>query len=48
VRLLTTSIRLVRRKVLASLAEIEMHFFKCCGPSPEPRRKEEIAACIWV
>jgi len=49
-RWLTNSVRLVRREVLASPAEIDMQSFKCCGlspePAPEPWGKEEIAACI--
>jgi len=38
--------------MLASPAEIDMQFFKCCGlslsgPALEPWGKEEIASCIW-
>ena len=51
VRWLTNLVRLVRREMLASPAEIDMQSFKCCGLSPsgpalEPWGKEEISACI--
>ena len=53
-RWLTNSVRLVRREVLASPAEIDMQSFKCCGlspsgPAPEPWGKDEIAlaACVF-
>ena len=47
------SVRLVRREVLASPAEIDMQSFKCCGlkpsgPALEPWGKEEFAACTWA
>jgi len=53
VRWLTNSVRLVRREVLESPAEIDMQSFKCCdcrpsGPALEPCGKEKIAACLWV